>query len=91
MTVAERIRTKLQALHPVRLAVIDDLHRHLGHAGARPEGETHFRVEIVAPGFAGMSRLERQRTVYALLAEEMAERIHALQISALTPDEDRGR
>jgi BolA protein len=91
MTVAERIRTKLEALQPVRLAVIDDSHRHLGHAGARPAGETHFRVEIVAPGFAGKTRLERQRAVYALLAEEMAERIHALQITALAPDEDRSR
>jgi BolA family transcriptional regulator, general stress-responsive regulator len=90
MTVADRIRGKLQALHPVRLAVIDDSHRHLGHAGARPEGETHFRVEIVAPGFAGKSRLERQRAVYALLAEELAGGVHALQIAALAPDEDRG-
>ncbi len=87
-SIAERIRGKLQALAPVRLAIFDDSHRHRGHAGARPEGETHFRVEIVAAAFAGKSRLERQRAVYALLAEEMADRVHALQIAALTPDED---
>jgi BolA protein len=91
MTVADRIRTKLSTLDPVRLAIFDDSHRHRGHVGARPEGETHFRVEIVAAGFAGKSRLERQRAVYALLAEEMADRVHALQISALTPDEDHAK
>ena len=55
-----------------------------------PGGETHFRVEIVADGFAGKSRIERQRAVYALLADELAERVHALQLTTLAPDEDRG-
>lgn len=84
----ERIRTKLTAaLAPVRLDIFDDSHRHLGHAGARPEGETHFRVEIVAACFAGKSRIERQRAVYAVLADELKERVHALQITALAPSE----
>ncbi len=91
MTMADRIRAKLAALHPLRLAVHDDSHRHLGHAGARAGGETHFRVEIVAPGFSGKTRLERQRAVYAALAEEMAEQVHALQITALAPEEDTRR
>jgi BolA protein len=85
----ERIRAKLAAaLTPVRLDVIDDSHRHLGHAGAREGGESHFRVEVVAASFAGQSRVARQRAVYALLAEELAEQVHALQITALAPDED---
>ena len=84
----DRIRTKLAAaLQPVRLDVYDDSHRHRGHAGAREGGETHFRVEVVAASFAGKSRLERQRAIYALLAEELQERVHALQITALAPDE----
>ncbi len=84
----ERIRTKLAAaLQPIRLDVFDDSHRHRGHAGARPDGETHFRVEVVAASFAGKSRLERQRAIYALLADELKERVHALQITALAPDE----
>ncbi len=87
MTVADRIRAKLQALQPLHLAIIDESHRHLGHAGARPGGESHFRVEIVAQAFRGQSRLERQRTVYGLLAEELDGTIHALQISARAPDE----
>jgi BolA protein len=92
MTFAERIRAKLEAgLAPGRLDIFDDSHRHAGHAGSRPGGETHFRVEIVSPAFAGKTRLERQRTVYALLAEELAERVHALQITALAPGEDLPR
>ncbi|HXQ52546.1 MAG TPA: BolA family protein [Stellaceae bacterium] len=88
MSMAERIRAKLEAgLKPARIEIIDDSHRHQGHAGARPGGETHFRVEIVAASFAGLSRIERQRSVYALLADEMAERVHALQLVTMAPGE----
>jgi len=89
MTVAETIEKKLsEALAPSRLNVIDESHKHAGHAGARPEGETHFRVEVVSAAFAGLSRVDRQRRVYGVLAEEMAGRVHALALSTLTPDED---
>lgn len=89
MSVAATIERKLtQAFKPTRLRVIDDSHRHAGHAGARPEGETHFAVEIVSPLFTGKSRLERQRLVYASLADELRERVHALALRTLAPDED---
>jgi BolA family transcriptional regulator, general stress-responsive regulator len=89
MTVAQCIREKLiAALAPTRLAIHDDSARHAGHAGARPEGETHFRLEIVAAAFAGQSRIERQRRVYAILADELKSRVHALQLATLTPEED---
>jgi BolA family transcriptional regulator, general stress-responsive regulator len=87
--VAERIRRKLTVLQPTRLAIHDDSQRHAGHAGARPGGESHFRVEIVSPAFAGESRLARQRRVYALLADELKVSVHALQLSTLTPEEDQ--
>jgi BolA family transcriptional regulator, general stress-responsive regulator len=87
MSMKERIREKLAVLDPVRLEIHDESHRHRGHAGARPGGETHFRLEVVARSFAGKSRIERQRAIYALLAEELKERVHALQITALAPDE----
>lgn len=88
MSMSERIRQKLEtALAPRRLSIVDDSHRHAGHAGAREGGETHFRVEIVADSFAGQSRVERQRTVYALLADELKERVHALQLTTLAPGE----
>ncbi|MDE2166371.1 MAG: BolA family transcriptional regulator [Alphaproteobacteria bacterium] len=87
--VAERIRRKLTVLQPTRLAIHDDSQRHAGHAGARPGGESHFRVEIVSPAFAGESQLVRQRRVYALLADELRVSVHALQLSTLTPEEDQ--
>lgn len=87
-TVAERIELKLKAaLRPDRLRVIDESARHVGHAGARPGGETHFRVEIEAAAFAGLSRLDRQRRVHAILAEELADRVHALSMALSAPGE----
>lgn len=87
-TVAESMRRKLtEALAPTRLVIIDDSHRHAGHVGARPEGETHFRIEIVSASFAGLSRIERQRLVHRVLAAELAGRVHALSLATLTPAE----
>ena len=90
MSVAETIRTKLTgALSPDFLEVIDESGQHVGHVGARPEGETHFRISIVAHDFAGKSRLQRQRLVHRILAEELAGPVHALSIRAEGPG-DRG-
>ena len=89
MRVAAAIEANLRkALTPVRLAVVDESHKHAGHAGARPSGESHFRVEIVSAAFEGKSRLERQRMVYAALADELKHDIHALALRTLTPSED---
>jgi BolA protein len=86
--VADSIRAKLAAgLRPARLEIEDESHRHAGHAGARPEGESHFRVTVVAAAFAGQSRVARQRLVYGLLAEELRTDIHALSLATLTPEE----
>jgi BolA protein len=91
MTTADRIRQKLEAaLQPSRLEIHNDSHLHAGHhAGAHHGEETHFRVVIVAQGFSGENRVARQRRVYGILAAELAGGVHALQVSALTPDEDR--
>ena len=92
MRVKPVITEKLQrALAPVRLAVIDESARHAGHAGAKPEGETHFRVEIVSAAFRGLSRLARQRRVHEILADELKAQVHALSLSTLTPEEDSQR
>lgn len=92
MTVADTIRAKLTtALAPDALVIEDESSRHAGHAGARPEGETHFRVRIVSPEFEGVSRVERQRRVYAVLADELRDRVHALALTALTPKEAQSR
>lgn len=90
MRVAETIKSKLEAaFSPVSLVVEDESHRHAGHAGARPEGETHFRVAIVSAAFAGLGRVERQRRVHAVLSEELRTRVHALSLSLSAPDEGR--
>ncbi len=74
------------SLSPRHLEVIDDSHKHAGHAGAR-EGGGHFTLVIVSEAFAGQSLLARHRTVNALLAEELKSRIHALALKTLTPEE----
>lgn len=88
MTVADTIREKLtRAFRPAALEVIDESHRHAGHAGAREGGETHFRVAIVADAFAGHDRIARHRAVHQALAAELAGGVHALSVDARTPDE----
>lgn len=87
MTYKSRIETNLAVLSPQELEVIDDSHRHHGHAGWKEGGETHFRVRIVAEAFRGQSRLARHRLINDLLAKELAERIHALAIEARAPGE----
>ncbi|TCR70345.1 BolA family protein [Bosea sp. BK604] len=85
---AERITKKLEeALAPQRLDVIDESHLHHGHGGWREGGETHFRVDIVSDAFSGKSRVERHRMVNTILAQELAERVHALAIAARAPGE----
>ena len=86
--VAETIHTKLtRAFSPQRLEVVDDSARHSGHSGAREGGESHFNVVIVSNEFEGASRVARQRSVYAALAEELAGPVHALSVKALAPGE----
>jgi BolA protein len=86
---AERVermhRLLAEAFAPTELEVIDDSHRHFGHAGAR-EGKGHFSVRIVSPVFAGMTPLARHRAVYAALGDMMIDDIHALSIQASVPD-----
>ena len=86
--VAAEIDQRLRsALAPDRLEVVNDSARHRGHAGDDGSGESHFTVRIVAPAFAGMTRLQRQRAVNAPLADLLRDRIHALAIEARAPGE----
>lgn len=92
MLVRRAMEDKLRAAFaPTRLDITDDSHRHAGHGGARPEGETHFSVKIVSTAFAGQNRVTRQRAVYAALAQELETRVHALALTTLTPEEDAAR
>jgi BolA protein len=88
MTVREVITAKLgEAFAPASLDVIDESDRHVGHAGYRAGGETHFRIHIVSEAFRGKSRLERHRMIYNTLADELKAGVHALAIEATTPSE----
>ncbi|GAA0536659.1 BolA protein [Rhizomicrobium palustre] len=88
MAMTDTITAKLNAaFSPVELTVTDDSARHEGHHGHRHGGETHFIVRIVSQAFAGMGRVERQRKVYAVLAEELNTQIHALQLETKAPGE----
>ena len=82
----EQLRLALEsALAPSSLQIIDDSAKHAGHAGAREGG--HFRVQLVAAAFSGLSQLERHRLVYAAVAPLMGQGVHALSIVAHAPEE----
>lgn len=88
-------RDRIQAIlierfKPSALTLTDDSDRHHGHAGASPEGETHFSVEIISAAFAGQSRVARQRGIMEALNDEFASGLHALSIRARAPDERTG-
>jgi BolA family transcriptional regulator, general stress-responsive regulator len=88
MQTADVIARKLtEAFAPQSLKVEDESHRHEGHAGWRPGGQTHYRVYIVSEAFKGKTRLERHRMVNSALAGELAGGIHALAIHAAAPGE----
>jgi stress-induced morphogen len=87
-TRAERLESLLrEAFTPTVLQVTDDSARHAGHAGARPRGETHYNVLVVAETFRGMSRVARSRAAHAALAAEFAGGMHALALTLRTPEE----
>jgi BolA protein len=75
------------ALLPTRIELVDESEQHRGHGGYNPEGESHFTLTIESAAFAGKSRVERQRMVYAALGPLMEGRVHALSIRASAPGE----
>jgi BolA protein len=88
MSVAATIKERLEeALKPTRLDIVDESHLHAGHSAQARAGESHFRVLIVSPEFAGKSRVARHRLVNELLADQLATRVHALAIHAYAPGE----
>ena len=88
MQTSDIISRKLtEAFAPQSLKVEDESHRHEGHAGHRPGGQTHFRVYIVADAFKGKTRLARHRMINEILSSELAGGVHALAIHATAPGE----
>jgi BolA protein len=85
---AARLETALQRVFsPVVLTVTDDSARHAGHAGARPDGETHYTVLIVSEAFRGQGRIARHRMVNVAVVGEFASGLHALALVLRTPEE----
>jgi BolA protein len=88
MRTSDIITQKLtEAFAPQSLTVEDESHRHEGHAGHRPGGQTHYRVYIVSEAFKGKTRLERHRMINGILSSELASGVHALAIHAAAPGE----
>ncbi len=86
---AAELRRKLtDALAPSQINLTDDSAKHTGHAGAKPGGGTHFRLRLVSDKFKGLNLPARHRLIYAALADDLKDRVHALQIQALAPGED---
>ena len=89
MTAEQRIREKLMvALEPTRLDVINESEMHAGHRGSPGTGESHFRIVVVSPKFAGVSRVNRHRLVNEALRDELAGRIHALALATYAPGDE---
>ena len=82
----EKMRTLLTSLQPTQIEILDDSHQHVGHAGAR-DGGGHYRLRIVSSQFNGKATLARHRMIYFSLGEMMKHEIHALNITACTPEE----
>jgi len=83
----EMLQRLNSALSPTRLELTDDSEQHRGHGGYNPAGESHFSLRIESAAFAGKSRVERQRMIYAALGDLMHERVHALSIRASAPED----
>ena len=89
MSVEQTIRQKLiEAFAPSALDVVNESHRHAGHAGSPGTGESHFAVKLVSSAFSGKSRLERHRMVNQVLADELAGKVHALAVTAQSPEDE---
>jgi BolA protein len=81
-----KMRARLDVLEPVQVEIIDESHKHAGHAGAR-DGGGHYVVRIVSAKFAGCNTVARHRMVYSAMGELMKRDIHALTLQALAPNE----
>jgi BolA protein len=86
MSRADRINDLLKrAFKPNFIELIDDSAKHAGHAGARPDGETHYTLVIESEHFRGLSRVECHRAIHNILESELKNGLHALSIKASAP------
>ncbi len=90
MSVAKQMQEKLsRAFSPCVVEVLDQSAMHAGHAGSRPEGETHFHVKIMAEAFIGKSRVMCHRMVNEVLEDDLNGPVHALAITTSVPEGEK--
>jgi len=88
MTKSEQMRIILEAaFSPLQLNIIDESAKHANHAGAKPGGETHYRIEMLSEKFAGLPRISRHRLINETLKDFFRDGLHALEIHATSPHE----
>ena len=80
------MQQRLSGLKPESLDIVDDSAKHAGHAGAAGGGG-HYQLTIVSKQFAGKPQVARHRLIYQALGDMMQRQIHALSITAYTPDQ----
>jgi BolA protein len=92
MSLTDRIKLKItEKLNPVHIELINDSHKHVGHAGDNGTGESHFRLVVVSEAFEGYNRIQRQRMVYAMVEDEFSRGLHAFSMKTLTPAEFKAK
>lgn len=83
MSVKEEIETRLRKkFEIIHLKVVDESHKHVGHSGYNPDGESHFRIKITSPDFKCMSRVNQHKAIHQVLQDLLESRIHALSIKS---------
>ena len=87
MNTEQAIRERLGVLRPVTLELNDESEQHIGHAGYRPGGGSHWQLTIVSDAFRGQSPVARHRMIYEALGDLMKRDIHALKIEAFAPEQ----
>jgi BolA protein len=88
MTISAQIRQAIEGnLFPEHFEVINESHKHVGHAGHDGSGESHFKLIIVSTHFEGYNRIARHRMVYDLLGPLFSKGLHALSLKTLSPSE----
>lgn len=70
MPTAQEIKQRIEAAIPGAQAEVED------YTG----GGDHFRATVVAQAFAGRSRIEQHKLVYAVFGDQIGGAIHALSL-----------
>jgi len=79
------IKTRLAFLEPTQFRLENESDLHRGHKGNN--GGEHFKLFIVSQSFEKKNTMERHRMIYSALEDLIPNKIHALSLKTLAPDE----